>query len=235
MASDVVAYPSTPNRATRRWHRAAEWLVFAVPVTAGAALLALGIAAPSVLTVGAVVDVLLERPVPALIGLAIAVVVGLVWTVALAAAVYLDAVAVDVAATDWEPRGAAHAAVILVLPVVALVYLRRRHRSLGPDPAGGGWWFGFPLGTLAVAGPFVAVAWGVLPPSAVLVGPGLALAFFPIAAYRDASHVRRLEPGWEPDPAVHFVVAAVATLFAFPQPAYAGYYLWRRRAAIGGG
>lgn len=235
---------SRPHPETARWHRATEWLVFAVPAAAGAALVALAFAGPPVgsldgpLAFEGLLAAASARPVVALVTAGLAVVVALVWTLALAAAVYLDGVVVEPVAADWEPRGSAYAALVLVVPVAALGYLRRRHRHLGLGPGreeGSRWWLGFPAATVVLALAFVAAARGTLPPVAVLAGPGLAMTFLPVAAYRDAAHVRRVGATWRPDPAAHFVLAAVATIFAFPQPLYAGYYLLRRRRALRGG
>lgn len=225
----ALAAASGPR--TDRWRRATEWFVFAVPVAAGLGVAGYGLAAGSTghLPAGAAVEVLARRPLVAVAGLAAVVVAGLGWTVALAAAVYLDAAAVEAGDTDWDPRGPAYAALVAVLPVAALCYLRRRHRHAGPATGGERWWLGFPLATLVLVLPFAGVRWSAVPPAVVLLGAGLALTFFPIAAYRDAAHVRHRPGTWRPDPALHFALAVVATLFAFPQPVYTAYYLWRRR------
>lgn len=92
------------------------------------------------------------------------------------------------------------------------------------DLAGGGG-----LGTVGVTTLFVL--------GAVFVAlPGLVLAvLFPVAMYVDAKAVRYASVGWDPDPVLYGLVAAVGvvvTNFVVSVP-LAVYYLYRRHQAVG--
>lgn len=201
-----------------RWQRHLERLVFGFPVAFGVTFLAIAIVDRTVVAVGVIVA---------------GVVVGLVWTVALAAAVYLDADAVAAGDAAWEPNGAAYAAVVLVLPAAALHYLYVRYRHVRSASGSRRWWYAAPATTLVLLAPFPVIGRTALPPEAVLVGPALSMAVLPPAVYRDAAYLRSVGADWQPDPATHLVVAVLATLTVVAQPAYVGYYLARRWRAVG--
>lgn len=216
-----------------RWRLATERLLFAAPAAVGVGVVAAGVASQpgGPMSLGVVVSWAARRPLLTVAGLVAVVVLGLGWTVAVAAAIYLDAAAVEADGSGWDPRGTMYASLALVVPVAVIAYLRRRYRHASPDPPGHWWWLGVPLATVALVGTVATVWLGIAPPVAVFAGAGTAVALLPVAAYRDAAHVRSFDGDWRPDPALQFVLAAVATLLVFPQPGYATYYLWRRRRA----
>lgn len=206
------------EQVSTRWQRHLERLVFVFPVAFGATFLVVAAADRTAVVVGAAV---------------VGVVVGLVWTVALAAAVYLDADAVSAGDVGWEPNGTAYAALVLAVPVAALHYLYARYRHVRPAPGSGRWWCVAPATTLALLAPFLFIGRTGLPPEAVLVGPAVSMAVLPPAVYKDAAYLRSVGAGWQPDPVVHLVVAVLVTLSVVAQPAYVGYYLARRWRSAG--
>lgn len=157
---------------------------------------------------------------------------------------YLDAARVRQRG-PWRPRAGLYglasllAAPVAVAPVVALVYLYRRHRKLPPPPSDDRWW-------LVVAASLVATVAGVLfagvgvlleTPGVVLAGVGLlgAVTFgvFPVAIYRDAAYVRARRGEWLPNPALYLALAFAGLFVGVLHPLVAGYYLARRHEELG--
>ncbi|QSX00777.1 hypothetical protein [Haloterrigena alkaliphila] len=144
------------------------------------------------------------------------------------------------ASGNWRPRPWLNAAVTLVsAPVAGVVYLARRHRRFGTPPGGSDWWLVVAV-SLAVTlfGAVAAVIAVVLTiPGLLLAGVGLAgaVAFgsFPIAIHRDAAYVCTHTRSWRPNPAIYLGIAFLSLFVPPLQPIVAGYYLVRRRNAVG--
>ncbi|MCU4925884.1 hypothetical protein OB905_07790 [Halobacteria archaeon AArc-dxtr1] len=147
--------------------------------------------------------------------------------------------------SDWSPRPwiitllALASAPFALAPFVAVAYLYRRYEHLGATAGWSGWWLVVAASLAATLFGLVAAVVGI-----VLVIPGLlltgaavagAVAFgsFPIAIHQDAAYVDSRGSDWQPNPALYLGLA-LASLFVAPlQPLLAGYYLWRRRQALG--
>lgn len=216
-----------------RWRPWVERLVFLWPVAVGALLVVVGLAVDSlnVESIVAAATALPGRPLLLLAVLVSVALLGPLWNLVLAAAIHRDAAALAVESVDWQPRGSAYAAAAMAIPPVAVHYLHRRHRHVRPSAGRGWWWIAVPAGVVALVLPFVAIRAAWAPPGTVLVGQGSALAVVPVAAYRDAAHLRAVRARWRPDPAIHLAIATIAGLLLVPLPVYAGYYLVRRGAS----
>ena len=160
-------------------------------------------------------------------------------TVALSIVVGLDARAVA-RAGRWQPRPLLNAVVaLLVGPVAGAIYLVRRHRRV-PTPAGrSGWWLVVALSLATTLFGIVAATVGVVLSIPVLAVTGVALAgaiavgVFPVAIYQDAAYVSGQDGRWTPNPGIYLGLAFLSLSLPPLQPVVAGYYLARRRSAIG--
>lgn len=161
-------------------------------------------------------------------------------TVGLALAVSLDARRVR-RHSRWRPRPLRNAAfAFLAPPVAGVVYLYRRHERFGTPPGRSGWWtvvaVSFATSVFGVLAAAIAVALAIpgLLYSAVGLAGAIAFGTFPVAIHRDAAYVCTHNRSWCPNPAFYLGVS-FCSLFVPPiQPILAGYYLLRRRRAMGG-
>jgi hypothetical protein len=146
---------------------------------------------------------------------------------------------------SWRPNRALYVlgALLVSAPAVALVYLYRRHRRVSVEAREGRWWIvvGAALAGMLVVVPIAALSLAIDVPGpvttlAALVG-ALALGVLAPAIYRDAVYVwnrRRSTRGWRPNPALYLALALVGVTLPLLAAVVAGYYLWRRRSAVGG-
>lgn len=160
-------------------------------------------------------------------------------SVALAAAIFLDAREVR-RVGGWEPRPLPYGvATLLAAPVVAVSYLARRHVHFGTPPGRPEWWLVVALSLLtSLFGAGLAAAAVVfLIPGLLVWAVGLAgvvaVGAFPVAIHRDAAYVTFQHAGWEPNPGVYLGLAYLSLFVPFLQPALAAYYLHHRRRAVG--
>ena len=216
------------------WGRLAERLCFLFPPAVGVGI----------------VGVLREQD-PGVPGLGLALVLigsfgyGLL-SLALAAVLFLDARRIRRSEeTRWAPRplltavGAVLAAPLLLAPFVGVVYLARRHRRFGTPPGWSGWWvvvavslattlFGLVAAVVAV----VFAIPGLLGAAVGLAGT-IAFGTFPVAIHQDAAYVSAESGAWRPNPGLYLGFAFLSLFVAPVQPIVAGYYLVRRRRAVG--
>lgn len=166
-----------------------------------------------------------------------------VLTFTLATAIFLDARRVRNQASasgHWTPNPLLNAGfAVLWAPVAGVVYLFRRHDRFGTPPGWSGWWLvvAVSLATTLVGLVAAAIAIVFAIPGLFTTAVGLAgaIAFgsFPIAIHQDAAYVCTRRTGWRPNPGFYLGIAFLS-LFAPPlQPLVAGYYLSRRRKAVG--
>lgn len=216
------------------WGRILERLCFLFPPVIGVGI------------VGVLQD--LEPGVPG-VGLALVLIgsfgYGLL-SVALAAVLFLDARRLRTdSETRWRPRpllnavGTLLVVPLLLAPFVGVVYLARRHRRFGTPPGWSGWWLVVAVSLaatvvgLVAAGVAVVFAIPGLLAAAVGLAGTIAFGTFPVAIHQDAAYVSTESDAWRPNPGVYLGLAFVS-LFAAPlQPIVAGYYLARRRRAMG--
>ena len=216
------------------WGRLAERLCFLFPPVVGVGI------------VGVLQD--LEPGVPGL-GLALVLVgsfgYGLL-SLALAAVLFLDARRIRRnPATRWTPRPALTAvgtllvAPLLLAPFVGVVYLARRHRRFGTPPGWSGWWVVVAVSLAAtlfgLVAAVVAVVFAIPGLLAAAVGLAGTIAFgsFPVAIHQDAAYVSAESGGWRPNPGLYLGLAFLSLFVGPVQPIVAGYYLARRRRAVG--
>ncbi len=142
--------------------------------------------------------------------------------------------------SSWTPSPWLYAVVAVVwAPAAAVVYLTRRHRAVGTEAGWGGWWLVIALslattvfGTITAVIAVVFSTPGLLLAAIALTG-AVAFGTFPIAIHQDAAYVSAQGGSWQPNPGL-FLGIALASLFVAPiQPVLAGYYLFRRRRAMG--
>lgn len=160
-------------------------------------------------------------------------------SVALAAAMYLDARGIR-RHTAWGPSPAGNALGALVLaPAAGPVYLYRRYRHVAPPPAWDGWWLVVAVSLIAtVLGALGTIAGTVLlVPGLVLSSAGIAAAIaigtFPVAIHQDAAHVWRAEGAWSPNPGGYLGLAFLSLLVPPLQVLLAAWYLGRRNRSVG--
>ncbi len=217
-----------------RWVGWLERLLFFLPVVVGAG----------------VIGVLQRAPQPRLSGAAFAVAgVGtLAIRFGVPIAIWLDARRIERSGQPWKPNRWLYsgAALLISSPLVALVYLYRRHRRVPyhrPDPRWGYLVGGsLAVGVLAIASGVVAVAVAVtvgesavplvLTLTAVLAA--IVAGVFPAAMYYDAAYVSARSRAWRPNPALYLGLALVGLFVGLLQPLVAGYYLLRRRRELDG-
>ena len=144
------------------------------------------------------------------------------------------------ASGNWTPNPVLNAAVALVsAPVAGVVYLVRRHRRFGTPPGWSGWWlvvavslattlFGFAAAVIAI----VLTIPGLLTAAVGLAG-AIAFGSFPVAIHQDAAYVCTRNRSWRPNPALYLGIAFLSLFVPPLQPIVAGYYLLRRRNAVG--
>ncbi|EMA38205.1 hypothetical protein [Halobiforma nitratireducens] len=144
------------------------------------------------------------------------------------------------AGANWQPRPWLNTAFALVwAPAAGVVYLARRHRRFGTPAGRSGWWAVVALSFATTLFGFAAATVGVVLsiPGLLTTGVGVAgaVAFgaFPVAIHRDAAYVCLAGESWRPNPGVYLALAFVSLSVPPAQPLLAGYYLYRRRVAIG--
>ncbi|MFC4990081.1 hypothetical protein [Saliphagus infecundisoli] len=162
-----------------------------------------------------------------------------VLSLALAAAVFIDAREVRHVG-GWEPRPLLYgAATLLAAPAVAPVYLARRHVGFGTPPDRREWWplVALSLATTLVGAGLAAVALVLAIPDlfgwAVGIAGAIAVGAFPVAIHRDAAYVSFQHAGWEPNPGLYLGLASLSLFVPVLQPLLAAYYLHRRRRTVG--
>lgn len=172
------------------------------------------------------------------------VLAGVVFSTSLLAiviAVYVDAKTLETADIGWEPNPLIVLLVTFVFQPFVFYYLYKRHEYVVDWVDSGRWGtvaaVSLVLSTLLVGGGLVAEVLGQAGLPLVLIGLGvIALAPFPYAVYRDSTYVRLNSGTWQPNPGVTFP-AALGSVFVLP-PSYllfGGYYLYKRRQALGAG
>ncbi|TYL39780.1 hypothetical protein CV102_05715 [Natronococcus pandeyae] len=161
----------------------------------------------------------------------------------LAAALFLDARRVrrrPQASGHWQPNPLFNAIFALLwAPVAGVVYLFRRHRRFGTPPAWSGWWLVVAvslaatlIGTVAAV---IAVVFSLPRLLTTAVGLAGAISFgaFPVAIHQDAAYVCTRADSWRPNPGLYLGFAFLSLFVPPLQPMLAGYYLLRRRRALG--
>lgn len=141
---------------------------------------------------------------------------------------------------NWTPNPWLNAAAALVsAPVAGVVYLVRRHGRFGTPPGRSGWWIVVTVSLATTLFGFVAAAVaivftipGLLAASVGLAGT-IAVGSFPVAIHRDAAYVCTRSRSWRPNPALYLGIAFLSLFVPPLQPIVAGYYLVRRRGAVG--
>lgn len=166
-----------------------------------------------------------------------------VLTFGLTAALFFDARRIrhrPSAGGNWRPNPILNGLLAFVAaPVAGVIYLARRHRRFGTQPGWSGWWLVVAVSLATTLFGLVAAAIAI-----VLAIPGLfttavglagAIAFgsFPIAIHQDAAYVCTQNRSWRPNPGLYLGLAFLSLFVAPLQPIVAGYYLTRRRKAIG--
>lgn len=160
-------------------------------------------------------------------------------TLGMALALFLDARHVR-SSGRWKPSPWLNAlGALLIAPAAGVWYLARRHRRFGTRAGWSGWW-------LVVALSLVATVFGIVGAviAVVLTMPGLlrtavgfagavAVGAFPIAIHQDAAYVSARGASWRPNPAGYLGLAFLSLFVPVLQPLLAGYYLLRRRRAVG--
>lgn len=164
-------------------------------------------------------------------------------TLGIAVAVFFDARRIrrrSKAGGDWRPNPWLNAAAAAAwAPAAGVLYLTRRHRRFGTPPGRSGWWLVVALSLATTVGGALAGLAGVAlaVPGLLTAGVGLAgaVAFgaFPVAIHRDAAYVCTRGESWRPNPGVYLGLAFVSLAVPPLQPVVAGYYLYRRRTAVG--
>lgn len=158
-------------------------------------------------------------------------------------ALWLDARAVDRSAVAWEPSRWLYAlgALLVSAPLVALVYLYRRHDRIARTPKGRWWyyliWVALVVGIAGIVAGIAAVVIALtlgegaasVAVGAVALLAGTSAGIFPASIYRDALYVRERSTTWRPNPAVYLAAALVGLGTGVLQPVVAGYYLYQRR------
>jgi len=152
--------------------------------------------------------------------------------------VYFDAETLESADIGWQPNPVLVLLVTFCFQPFVFYYLYKRHEYVvdwidssrwGTVAAGS-----LVLSTLLIGGGLVAEILGRVGLPLVLVSLGIiALAPFPYAIYRDSTYVRLNSGSWQPNPGLTF---PVALLSIFLPPSYllvGGYYLFKRRQALG--
>ncbi|WP_137291302.1 hypothetical protein [Natronorubrum halophilum] len=144
------------------------------------------------------------------------------------------------ASENWEPNPWLNAlATLISAPVAGVCYLIRRHKRFGTRPGWSGWWLvvAISLGTTLFG--FVAATVAILFTVPGLFGAAVALAgtiafgSFPIAIHQDAAYVCTYGDSWRPNPGLYLGIAFLSLIVPPVQPLVAGYYLARRRKAVG--
>ncbi|WP_247003597.1 hypothetical protein [Halosolutus gelatinilyticus] len=164
-------------------------------------------------------------------------------TLALAIALFFDASRVrrrGGVSSHWTPSPWLNAAFAIVwAPAAGVFYLYRRHKRFGTRPGWSGWWLvvAVSLATTVLGIAIAIVAYALALPGllSTAVGTAGAIAFgaFPIAIHQDAAYVCIQGQGWRPNPGLYLGLAFLSLVVAPLQPIVAGYYLLRRRKAIG--
>lgn len=172
------------------------------------------------------------------------VLAGVVFSTSLLAiviAVYVDAKTLETADIGWEPNPLIVLLVTFVFQPFVFYYLYKRHEYVVDWVDSGRWGtvaaVSLVLSTLLVGGELVAKVLGQADLPLVLIGLGvIALAPFPYAVYRDSTYVRLNSGTWQPNPGVTFP-AALGSVFVLPPShlLFGGYYLYKRRQALGAG
>lgn len=141
---------------------------------------------------------------------------------------------------NWSPKPWLNAVVAIVsAPIVGVVYLARRHRRFGTPPGWSGWWLVVAVSLATTLFGFVAAAVAILfaipglLEAAVALAGTIAFGAFPIAIHQDAAHVSTYGDTWRPNPGLYLGIAFLSLSIPPLQPIVAGYYLVRRRGAIG--
>lgn len=164
-------------------------------------------------------------------------------TLGLLVAIFVDAKRVrrrPRASGNWRPNPWLNAAFTLVsAPVAGVVYLARRHRRFGTPPGRSGWWLVVAVSLATTLFGFVAAAVAIvfavpgLFSAAVGLAGTVAFGAFPVAIHRDTAYVCTHSRSWRPNPGLYLGIAFLSLFVAPLQPIVAGYYLVRRREAIG--
>ena len=156
-------------------------------------------------------------------------------------AVYFDAKTLETADIGWRPNPLPFLLVTLFFQPFVFYYLYKRHEYV-VDWVDSGRWGTVAVGSLVLstllAGVGLVVEFVLWQPglAMVLVSLGvIALAPFPYAVYRDTTYVRLNSESWQPNPGVTFPAALVSLFLPFGYLLVGGYYLYKRRKALGTG
>ncbi|ELZ22856.1 hypothetical protein C477_03539 [Haloterrigena salina JCM 13891] len=144
------------------------------------------------------------------------------------------------ASGNWTPNPWLNAAATLVSPPIAgVAYLVRRHRRFGTPAGRSDWWLVVAVSLATTLFGFVAAAVAIvftipgLLAAAVGLAGTVAVGSFPVAIHRDAAYVCTRTRSWRPNPALYLGIAFLSLFVPPLQPIVAGYYLVRRRNAVG--
>lgn len=164
-------------------------------------------------------------------------------TVGLTVAMFLDARRIrrhPRASGHWRPNPLLNAILALLwAPAAGVVYVFRRHRRFGTPPGWSGWWIviatSLAATVIGLAAALIAVVFAVpgLLMSAVGLAGTITVGTFPVAIHQDAAYVCTRTDAWRPNPGLYLGLAFVSLSVPPLQPILAGYYLLRRRRALG--
>ena len=152
--------------------------------------------------------------------------------------VYYDAKTLETADIGWQPNPLLFLLLTLFFQPFAFYYLYKRHEYVVDWVDSGRWGTvaagSLVLSTLLVGGGLAARILGRVGLPLVLVGLGvIALAPFPYAIYRDSTYVRLNSGAWQPNPGLTFPAALVSMFLPPSYLLFGGYYLYKRRQALG--
>ncbi|WP_306054940.1 hypothetical protein [Natronococcus wangiae] len=164
-------------------------------------------------------------------------------TLGMAVTLFLDARRIrrrPRASGHWRPNPLLNAILALLwAPVAGVVYLFRRHRRFGTPPGWSAWWLVVAIslaatliGTVAAV---IAVVFALPRLLTTAIGLASAISFgaFPVAIHQDAAYVSTKADAWRPNPGLYLGLAFLSLFVPPLQPILAGYYLLRRRRALG--
>ena len=187
---------------------------------------------------GAVVGVAVAGFIGPFLLLVLAVVLFSASALTVVITVYYDAKTLETADIGWPLNPLLVLLLTFFIQPFAFYYLYKRHEHV-VDWVGSGRWAivaagSLVLSTLLVGGGLVAEILGQVGLPMVLVSLGvIAIAPFPYAIYRDSTYVRLNSGTWQPNPGVTFPAALVSLFLPLGYLLFGGYYLYKRRQALG--
>lgn len=155
-------------------------------------------------------------------------------------ALFYDARRISAADVDWNPNPRLWLALGFLTGYAGLIgYLYYRHRQVVDWVDRDWWWL---LVAFGMGAPAALLALGV--PLSLLLGRNALMFFFglslvaaapfPLAIYRDATHVRLNSESWQPNPGGYIGLGLFFLLLApVSYPVLGGYYLFQRHTTVG--